>query len=421
MLKKLLKQLEEARAKMAKIREQAGPDFDTDKITEVSGTNAEKLAKIREINDDMASLGKQIETLRVIEKQNADNDAAVEAELKAGRPGFPGVQEKAREHKTEDVGATILKGMGLVWNAKEGRFDKPHAGPLKGEMELKGFHLKTLFERSAGWDPEVIRSGRLVDYPVRPIQVLDILPLERTSTDGIKYMEETTLSTTNAVEKAEGAAYGEIQIAYTERSVSVEKLPAYIPVTDEQLADVPQVQSILENRLGEAVRRRLDSQSLNGDGSTPNVLGVLNKSGIQETAYAADDAVADHIARGMKDVQVTGRALPSAIIMHPTDYLNERLRKDKNGQYIWGNPSQPGITSMWGLPIAQSDSLTAGIAVVGDFRAHCAFVERQNMVIKMGWVNDDFVKGRNAIVAYLRGAFVWRRATAFNKLTLPAA
>jgi len=202
--------------------------------------------------------------------------------------------------------------------------------------------------------------------------------------------------------------------------VTIEKIPAYVPVTDEQLADVAQAESYLNNRLPEAVRRRLDYQALHGTGVTPLMLGVINKTGIQETAAADGDATADHIARAIKDVSVTGRAIASAIIMHPTDYLNERLRKTKDGAYVWGNPSMPGITSMWGLPIAQADSLAAGKAIVGDFRQYCAFVEREGMVVKMGWVNDDFIKGRNAIVAYLRGAFVWYRAAAFNYITLPA-
>ena len=430
MLKQLLEKKAALTERLKKVFAQAkGDDFSL--VTEVSGTTEEKLAAVRAMNDELGKLGKQIDDLRILaqgrESIEAEEKAAEEAARKAGRPGMPapGAPAAGGERKERlAFGTAILKAAGHNYDAARGIFEKVAGGARLGEgcktVTLDGFWLKTLFERGAGWDPEVIRSGRLVDFPVRPIQVMDILPMQRATSDGIKYMEETTRTETNVVEKAEGVAYGEMALALTERSVTIEKIPAYLPVTDEQLADVPQAESYINNRLPEAVRRRLDYQAINGTGVTPLLLGVTQKSGIQTTAAGVDDATADHIARAIKDVSVTGRAIASAVIMHPTDYLNERLRKTKDGAYIWGNPSMPGPTQMWGLPIAQADSLTAGKAVVGDFRQYSAFVEREGMVVKMGWVNDDFIKGRNAVVAYLRGAFVWYRPEAFDYITLPA-
>jgi HK97 family phage major capsid protein len=82
--------------------------------------------------------------------------------------------------------------------------------------------------------------------------------------------------------------YAEDQFVLTERSETVRSIGSSIPVTDEQLEDVEGIQSYLDQRLGSAVRQRLDNQILNGDGNAPNLTGILNKAGIQTQAKAAD-------------------------------------------------------------------------------------------------------------------------------------
>lgn len=406
-LKKLQEKLAKARADISKVFEQAGDSVDFSKVTELSGTDAEKCSKIQQMSKDAEVLGKEVSELNAVFVIKERNEREEEAAKSANRPAFvtgkaPAVESEARSNK--GIGDLFVEA-------------KAHE---KGNRDRE-IELKTDFTRTAGWAPESFRTGRLVDYAVRPIQVIDIIPGERTGEAAIKYMEETTLSSALAVEKAEGAAFGEAQLALTERSVTVEKLPVYLPVTDEQLADVLQAASYINNRLPAMLMRRLDSQALNGDGATPNMRGVLNASNLQAQLASAGDGNADTILRAITAVRVTGRAIASAILLNPTDWLNERLRKTKDGAYIWGNPAEVGITSMWGLPVAQADALAQGTAVVGDFRAYSAYVERQGIIVKTGYINDDFIKGRQAIRADMRGAFVWYRGAAFCEVTLPVA
>lgn len=409
MLKQLLEKIEKGRALLAKVRKQAGDDYDFSKVTEFSGTDEEKCASMRKLNDDLVEWSKQLDGIRAIEAGVAREEKADRDAIENGRPSF-GDTKGGERHEVKKVsfGEAILK---------SGALDRKMRGE---DVEIKGIELKTLFERSAGFAPESLRTGLLVPYAVRPIQVLDIIPKLTTGMAAYKYMDETTLDTSLVVEKAEGAAAGEAQFAWTERSVTIEKLPAYLPVTDEQLEDVEGIASLIDARLGEAIMRRADYQSLNGTGVTPLMLGILQKSGTQATAAVAGDGNADTILRAIKDVSVTGRAIASAIIMHQTDWMNERLRKTLEGAYIWGSPADAGPQGMWGVPVAQSDSLTAGTAVVGDFRMHSAFVMRQDLKVRVGLVNDDLVKGRQAVVGTVRGAFVWNRAAAFSVVTLPA-
>ncbi len=405
MLKQLQEKLEKGRALMAKVRHQAGKDHDFSKVTEFSGSDEEKVASVQKLNNDLQAWAKQLDGLRELEVAYTREEKADQDAIRSGRPGFGGTSERESGAKALTFGAALMKSGALEHRERE--------------FELKGVQFKTLFERGAGWAPESLRSGVVVPYAMRPIQILDILPVVPTGQAAYKYMEETTRSEALVVEKAEGAAAGEMQLALTERSVTVEKLPAYLPVTDEQIADVEGIEAYVNDRIMEALRRRADYQVINGSGVTPFMLGILAKTGTQATAAVSADGNADTILRAIKDVSVTGRAIASAILMHQTDWMNERLRKTKDGAYIWGNPSDAGPQGMWGIPVAQTDSLTQGTAIVGDFRMYAAYVARQEIAVKVGLVNDDLIKGRQAVVATARGAIVWRRPAAFSIVTLP--
>src|SRR5207245_1264112 len=82
--------------------------------------------------------------------------------------------------------------------------------------------------------------------------------------------------TNAAAETAENSAYPESALQLTERTSAIQKIPTFLPVTDEQLEDVEQVRGYLTDRLVFMIRQRLDAQVLNGNGTAPNLKGILN-------------------------------------------------------------------------------------------------------------------------------------------------
>src|SRR5262249_55873947 len=153
-----------------------------------------------------------------------------------------------------------------------------------------------------------------------------------------------------------------------------------------------------------------------GNASTPNLVGLNNLSGIQ-TQVRGSDAAPDAVYKAMQLVRVTGRAIPSAILMHPDNWTAIRLLKTTEGVYIWGSPSEAGPERIWGLPVAQGDSLASGTTVVGDFANFCALVTKRGIDVQVGYVNDDFIRGRRSIRADMRCALVWYRPAVFCLVT----
>lgn len=403
-LKELRGQAEERRKQLHEIFEQAGSEMDMDKVKCVDGDSAAKAAHIKSLNDELSDLGKQLEPLEAeyaeLEKGKREADAFA---AQKGHP-LPDREDGEKGKKAEkSIGDLII--------------DSQVAHDLKGrDVELPDVGLKTLFQTSAGWAPETTRTGRLVLDAQRPIQVTDIVPSGTTSQSAVVYMEETTF-TNEAAETAEGNAYKEVALKVEEKSSTVRKVTAWLPVTDEQLEDEPMARGYINNRLPFMVRQRLDGQILVGDGEAPNLGGFLNTEGTN-TQEKGEDPTPDAVYKGATKVRVTGRANPGAVVFHPNDWQQVRLLRTNDGIYIWGSPAEAGPERIWGIPVVQSDAITEGTALVGDFAGYSELAVRRGLEVKVSESHEDyFVKGKQAIRASLRCALVVYRPAAFTEVT----
>lgn len=409
------KALAERNELLDKIFVEAGADLDASKVTVIEAPDGRKLAEeIRLRNDELAKLGKRVSELDQIDAARAETERR-----KRWLDGHDQDPAKFAPRVTPLDSAVPAKSFAQLFvESPAYTAAKARQGNVLVELPVKAedfLERKTVFETGAGWAPESLRSGRVVLDAQRGIEVTDLFPLLPTNQAAYVYMEETTF-TNNAAERNEGAAYAESAFALTEQSVTVRSIGTSLPVTDEQLEDVEGVRAYLDQRLGFAVRQRLDSQLLTGNAVAPNIRGVNNASGIQTQALGADP-VPDAIYKAITLVEVTGRAMPSGIIMHPNDWQGIRLLRTADGIYIWGSPSEPGPGTIWGLPVVKTSAQTENTAIVGDFARFAALVNRRGLEIATGFVNDDFTDGRVTIRAGMRVAAVFFRGEAFCKVT----
>ena len=276
--------------------------------------------------------------------------------------------------------------------------------------------LKTLMTTSAGFAPESVRSGLVVDKATRPIQVTDLIPSFPISQAAFVYMEETT-RTHSAAEAAEGGTYAEDAYVYTQRTSTVRKIATSIPVTDEQLEDEMQVRSLLEQRLAFGLRQKLDSQILVGSGTPPALLGLNNVSSTQSQAKGSDATIAAFM-KALTKVRVTGRANPSGAVFHPNDWQDVVLTQNSNGDFLFGNPFQgAGPNSLFGIPVAISDAQTENTALIVDFNNFTRLDDRRGVSIMVGYSGTQFVEGKQTLRADMRVAFTVTRAAAICLLT----
>ena len=411
-LKAAEEKLEAKQKELKSIFDEAGPEMDTSKVKSVTG---DVVDHIRSLNAELDEAGAEVKKLREVAKAaeaaNVDHGFKQSGDDKGVKDGRREPSLKGTPWEGFDEGVTIGD-LFVESAAYKGR----KSGGQGAVATLDGIGLKTLMTTSAGWATQPIRTGKVVDLATRPVQITDIVPQTTTTQSAIVYMEETTF-TNSAAEASEGGTYAESALALTERTSTVRKIATFLPVTDEQLEDIDQARGYVNNRLPFMLKQRLDGQILSGDGSAPNLRGVLNASNLQTQAKGTDPAP-DAIYKAMVKVRVTGRAMPDYVILHPTDWQNIRLLRTADGVYVWGSPSETGPAMIWGLPVVQCDAGSAGTAVVGDWGNYSELSVKRGIEVQVSNSHSTyFIEGKNAVRADMRAALVFYRGTAFCQIT----
>jgi HK97 family phage major capsid protein len=260
----------------------------------------------------------------------------------------------------------------------------------------------------------------------REINVMDLIPRLQTSSDTVEYIREDTF-TNNAAMTAEATgttgtsgAKPESVLAYSTQTSPVRTLAHWVPVTNRMLADAPAIRGIINQRLLLGLTLVLEQQMLTGGGTGEDFTGILN-AGINVQGLGADN-VLDALFKGRTVVRVTGHARPTAVVLHPNDWQAIRLSRENTasatlGGYLMGPPSAVGATTVWGLPVVESEALTENTGLVGDFMQGCTLFDREQASIRVGLINDQFTRNMQTILAELRAAFVVWRPTAFTRVT----
>lgn len=338
------------------------------------------------------------------------------APFSAGRKSEPERQVKSiGEQFAESQAYRIARESGWNIDAKAD-FEMP-----SGLVDYKGQPIdseyKTTMSTAAGFAPFVVRSNDVVPYAFRRVMVPQLMPSITTTENSIQYMEETTRTVATAA-KTESQALAEGAIAYTLRTVNIEDIGEYIPVTERQLADAPQVAGLINNSLLTAVDRTVEDQILTGTGTSPQLVGFLGAgaSSVQTQALGSDPVISA-IMKAITKVNHTGFAEASAVVMHSNDYQDMILLQDSTGRYIFGDPSSTAPRSVWGLPVVVTTGITENTALVGDFRTYAYTATRMEARVEMGWISTNFIDRVRTLRAYKRVALVIRRQTAFCKIT----
>jgi HK97 family phage major capsid protein len=208
----------------------------------------------------------------------------------------------------------------------------------------------------------------------RPL-VTDLLGTGTISGTSVKYFIEGALEGSPGMVAA-GAQKPQIHLGDpTYRTDEVKKIAAWWDMQDEMIEDIPFWVSEINGRGLQKLSEVEENQLLNGDGTGQNLLGVLNRDGVQvHTGKAAD--IADELYKAMSKVQLATGLVADGLIINPVDYQALRLNKDGNGQYFgggyfsgqYGNGGIVWQPPVWGLNTVVSVAAVAGSPVLGAFK-----------------------------------------------------
>jgi len=369
---------------------------------------AEEAASAKALNDELSDLGKEYDGLKALDDMRVINERRLTERGQAVRP----------EPVTAGTDPSkVVKSLGQQYTENsEYLYYKGRSNP-KFAVELPNVDMKTtMVEGGPGYAPANNRTNRVVLSALRAPMVADLIPQDSTDLQVIRWMEETTF-TNNAAGVAEAAQKPESALAYTERTQLVEVIATFLPVTNQQLDDIPGMRSLIDSRLTLMLALAEENALLNGSGTSPQLQGFYTKSGIQTQAKATDPGP-DAIYKAFTKVRWTGFANPTGVIMHPNDWQNIRLLRTADGIYIWGNPSEAGVERIWGVPVVVTSAATQGTALTGDFGLYSHISRKMGVRIDVSDShNDFFIKNLQAIRIEERLSLEIYRAAAFATVT----
>lgn len=406
------RELRERREDVAAIRQRNG-----DTLVGLKGADAERA---REHMQSMTVLGERFDDLRSQEEdegtfvkltkflEEPDPEAATARHAALKENGIKPIGETAK-----DVGKLFCESDALKAYLEHGVKDKvvkvPMAsifGDVAGIGEVPSLQA-TLFDSTGFPSRPDFRDDKLVQTLYQANNIGPLMAQGSTDSDTIKYPVET-VTATGAAEVAESGTKPEAQISFADTTEPVQTIAVLLPITTRSFQNQPFLRSYINSRLRLFVQMREDSQLLNGNGTTPNIKGILNRSGINTaTSYSIgganpDQALIDAIFHASMRVQ-DAFLPPDAAVMKGSTWEIAALAKDGNRNYLLGGPGAAGYAGndpvngarIWGLRVVINANMPAQSAtnkdvLVGAFATSAMLVRRSEISLAISDSHSTF-------------------------------
>lgn len=368
-----------------------------------------------ELQGKMANNEKGLDDLkgRVDEALTAMNSAKSrldELEQKATRRGHGVEQEKSIAQRLVDTD-------GYKSFAADPRSGKSAKLSLKATITS----LTTDAAGSAGAAVAPMRLTGIVTPPQRPLTVRDLLMQGTTDSNAITYVREKLFTNNAAAQASEGAKKAQSDLQLEEVTVGVKTLAHYVKASRQILDDAAMLESYINGRLAYGLKLVEDKQLLNGDGSAGGLQGLSQAAqAFADKATMKNYTIIDQLR--LAQLQVALSDYPAnGFVLNPIDWAKIELEKDGQGRHIIGNPQSLAQPTLWGIPVVQTQAITAGSFLTGAFNMGAQIFDRQQLGVAVSTENeDDFVKNLVTILCEERLALAIYRPEAFVKGTLLA-
>ena len=247
-----------------------------------------------------------------------------------------------------------------------------------------------------------------------------MIPQGSTSSDVVRFVKESGYSN-GAATAAEGATLAQSDFDMTASDANVRKIGTYFRISEEMLADTPQLTSYLSARAPEKLLSVEDTQILSGNGSAPNLSGIITDAADFDTTSGGAFYQSVESANEFDVLVATLNQLALSeyqadyIMLNPTDFHKILLLKDSNNSYLKDQVYAGLQPAFMGVPVVINTAITAGTFLAGNFGVGTQLWVRDNVGVEFFRedgtnVRDGFVtvrvSERVALTNYLPNAFV---------------
>jgi HK97 family phage major capsid protein len=261
-----------------------------------------------------------------------------------------------------------LRAMGTSAAAASGKAQPPTPLRSIGDefwKKLGPGGSKALEGTSGGTMVAPFYDPNIRNLPQRALFVRTVIPTVAADSDKVWFLRQS-VATQNAAPVAAGALKP-TSVYTVERIEQPVTTVAHItePLDRALLSDQAELTAFLDNQLRLGVLLAEENQIINGNGTPPNLKGILNTAGILTQARGTDN----NVVAIYKAITLLRQSFfePTAIVLNPTQWQNIRVTQDANGNFMTAPLIEADPDRLFGFPVITSPVISAGTGLVGAF------------------------------------------------------
>ena len=379
---------------------------------------------VEEIKSAMESVKTDVNG--AIDTLKADNAVAVEglkSELEELKSQFVVVKDAADKLEAKSNRKTMNENQVKGFNATLAESIEKNADVLgkiaAGELKHTSFKMDT---KAVGNMTEAVNltgdiprayANQVYGLPSRKVHVRSLLPVG-TISQGLFTFPKETGGEGDPAAQVQGSAKSQVDFDITMTNAPAQVIAGYVKISRQMLDDVPAMTSFLQARLLEKYLVAEDAQLLSGNGTAPNLQGLL---GVATAASGAATVDVEQLVQAIAQVEASNYSA-TGILINPLDWAN--IVNTKNTASAYSLPGSTVVTtdgqlSIAGIPIFKSTAIAADSFLVGDWAMGAQIMQRDGISVQFSeFDGNNFienmitvrVEARIAFPIYYAGAFV---------------
>ena len=266
----------------------------------------------------------------------------------------------------------------------------------RGEQKRSSFILDT---KAVGNMTEAVNltgditrqyANQVYALPSRKVHLRSLLPIGTINQGLFTFPYESGGEGAPAAQ-VQGSSKAQVDFDITMKDAAAQYIAGYVRISRQMLDDIPAMTSFLQSRLLEKYLIAEDAQILSGDGTAPNLQGIL---GVATAATGAATVDVEQLVQAIAQLESSNYSA-TGIMVNPTDWA--AIMNTKNTNAAYSLPASTVVTtdgnvSIAGIPLYKSTAIAVDKFLVGDWSMGAQIMQRNGISVQ--FFDQD---GNNAV------------------------
>ena len=362
-----------------------------------------------------------------IESAKADNASALESiktELEATKASITVVKDEIEKLEAKQNRVKMNQVEVKGFNASLADAIEQNADSIakvgRGEQKRSSFILDT---KAVGNMTEAVNltgditrqyANQVYALPSRKVHMRSFLPIGSLSTGLFTFPYESGGEGDPATQ-TQGSAKAQVDFDITMKDAAAQYIAGFVRISRQMLDDIPAMTSFLQARLLEKYLVAEDAQILSGNGTAPNLQGILP---VATAATGAATVDVEQLVQAIAQLESSNYSA-TGILVNPSDWA--AIMNTKNTNAAYSLPASTVVTtdgsvSIAGIPLYKSTAIAVDKFLVGDYAMGAQIMQNQGISVQFSEQDSDNftknmitvrVEARIALPIYYTGAFIY--------------